>query len=255
MLFTSATSRPIFASLTATLGRRITLPLLLPSAMKTTLLTWLRRPVLPAALATVLLLPGCGTGLFPEPDGQELPEYQFSQTEQSWAAPYRLGEEWRFRNAQGYERRYQVKGLSDQQLSGMAPGSQRVAYYRQGLSARLERVDSGYVALDRRGQYLATFSLKAAVPKAAEPLTAELTWGPAQLRLPTAAPAQELPADVRLLPTVSLGSRVYQNIWEYTSLLTSASRPAAGQVRQMYYSKENGVVRFIEADGTVWDRQ
>ncbi|TLM90105.1 hypothetical protein [Hymenobacter jeollabukensis] len=223
--------------------------------MKPTILTWLRRPVLPTALAAVLLLPGCGSGLFPEPESSEIPEYQISQAEQAWATPYRLGEEWRFRDAAGYERRYQVKGLADQQLSGMAAGSQRVAYYRQGLSARLERVDSGYVALDRRGQYLASFSLKAAVPKAAEPLTAELTWGPAQLRLPAAAAAQELPADVRLLPTASLGSRVYQNIWEYTSLLTSASRPAAGQLRQLYYSKENGVVRFVEADGTVWDRQ
>ena len=223
--------------------------------MKPTVPSWLRRPVLPAALAAVLLLPGCGTGLFPEPEDQELPAYGFEAAEQAWATPYRLGEEWRFRNAQGYERRYQVKGLADQQLSGLAPGTQRVAYYRQGLSARLERVDSGYVERPLRERYLATFSLKAAVPKAAEPLLAELTWGPSQLRLPTTAPAQELPADVRLLPTASLGPREYHNVWEYTSLLTSASRPVAGQLRQVYYSKENGVVRFIEADGTVWDRQ
>ncbi|MCC3157535.1 hypothetical protein LJ737_09810 [Hymenobacter sp. 15J16-1T3B] len=223
--------------------------------MNSMLPTWLRRPVLPTALAAVLLLPGCGTGLFPEPEGQETPEYQISQAEQAWATPYRLGDEWRFRNAAGYERRYQVKGLADQQLPGMAAGSQRVQYYRQGLSARLERVDSGYVARPGQQQYLAQFSMKAAVPKSAEPLTVELTWGPSQLRLPAAAQPGALPADVRLLPAATLGTRQYQNVWEYTSLLTSAARVPAGAVRQVYYTKENGVVRFVEANGTVWDRQ
>ncbi|RAK65088.1 hypothetical protein DLM85_16215 [Hymenobacter edaphi] len=217
--------------------------------------TWLRRPVLPTALAAGLLLPGCGSGLFPEPESQELPVYQVSQAEQVWATPYRLGEEWRFRNAAGYERRYQVKGLADQQLPGIALGSQRVQYYRQGLSARLERVDSGYVARPDQDKYLATFSMKAAVPKTTELLTVELTWGPSRLQLPATAQPAALPADVRLLPTATLGTRQYQNVWEYTSLLTSAARVPAGAVRQVYYTKENGVVRFVEANGTVWDRQ
>lgn len=223
--------------------------------MTTSVPTWLRRPVVPAVLAAVLLLPGCGTGLFPEPDTQELPQYRISQSEQAWATPYRLGEEWRFRNAAGYERRYQVKGLADQQLPGLALESQRVTYYRQGLSARLERIDSGYVARAAQAQFLVTFSIKAAVPRAAEGLTAELTWGPAHLRLPTDAQPQDLPVDAHLLPTATLGQREYQNVWEYTSLLTSAARTAPGQPLRLYYTKDNGVVRFIEADGTVWDRQ
>lgn len=224
--------------------------------MKTTLLSWLRRPLLPTALAAVLL-PGCGMGVFPEPDGQELPEYRLSPADQAWAAPYRLGEEWRFRNAAGYERRYQVKGLAEQELPGLAAGSRRVSYRQQGLGARLERIDSGYVARPTAARYLASFSLQAAVPAAAQPLQAQLRWGPTELLLPAAAvdAHQPLPADVRLLPASTLGTRTYQNVLEYTSLLTSAARVPAGQLRQVYYTKENGVVRFVEADGTVWDRQ
>jgi hypothetical protein len=224
--------------------------------MKTALLTWLTRPLLPALAAT--LLTGCGSGLFPEPEAQELPQYQLSAAEQAWAAPYRLGEEWRFRNAAGYERRYQVKGLADQQLPGMVPGTQRVGYYQQGLGARLERVDSAYVERPEQGRYQATFSLTAAVPTMpTKPLAAQLSWGAVQLSLPAAALEQQqaLPVDVRLLPTITLGNQPYQNVLEYTSLQTSAARVPAWQVQRVYYTKENGVVRFVEANGTVWDRQ
>jgi hypothetical protein len=226
--------------------------------MKTALLTWFARPVLPAALLAALVLPGCGTGLFPEPAEQELPQYALSAADQAWATPYRLGEEWRFRNAAGYERRYQVKGLADQQLPGLRAGTQRVGYYQQGLSARLARVDSGYVSRATVGNYQASFSLTAAVPGGApQPLTADLNWGLTHLSLPAAAldARQALPVDVRLLPTVTLGNRSYQNVLEYSSLQTSAARVPAWQVQRLYYTKENGVVRFVEAGGTVWDRQ
>ncbi|GAB2969008.1 hypothetical protein GCM10027048_44690 [Hymenobacter coalescens] len=227
--------------------------------MKTFVLSWFRRPTLPAALVASLLLPGCGTGLFPEPEQPELPQYQLNAAEQAWAAPYRLGEEWRFRNANGYERRYQVKGLSDQQLPGLTPGTQRVGYFQQGLGARLERVDSAYVARPEQQRYQATFTMTAGVAAktAAVPMSAELAWGPARLLLPVAQvnAQQPLPVDVRLLPSITLGTRAYQNILEYTSLQTSAAHLPAWQVQRVYYSKENGVVRFVEAGGTVWDRQ
>ncbi|RTQ46569.1 hypothetical protein EJV47_21715 [Hymenobacter gummosus] len=222
--------------------------------MKTVLLTWLLRPLLPAAL-TLTLLPSC---LFPEPEVQQLPQYELSLADQAWAVPYRLGEEWRFHNAEGYERRYQVKGLAEQQLPGMVPGTQRVGYYQQGLGARLERVDSAYVERPAQNHYQATFSLTAAVPtEPTKPLAAQLNWGPVQLSIPAGAINQQqaLPVDVRLLPTITLGNRQYQNVLEYTSLQTSAARVPAWQVQRLYYTKANGVVRFVEAGGTVWDRQ
>ncbi|OON69620.1 hypothetical protein [Hymenobacter sp. CRA2] len=212
--------------------------------------------LLPATAS--LLLSSCNTGLVPGLDQQEqeLPQYQLSAPEQEWATPYRLGQEWRFRNEQGYERRYQVKGLSDQQLPGLVTGTKRVGYYQQGLGARLERVDSSYVMRADNVQYTARFSMTAAIPKAAqhEPAaSAQLDWGGVHLALPAADDFAHLPTGVRLLPTARFGGRTYSNVLEYARMEPQA--PGQWQLRRVYYTKENGVVRFEEVSGAVWTRQ
>jgi hypothetical protein len=219
---------------------------------------FLRRAPLMGFLVAVLGLGGCGTGLVPGLDEeQEQPHYQLTQADQTWTTPYRVGEEWRFRNAQGYVRRYQVKGLSDRTLPGMLADTYSVKYYQQEIGARLERVDSAYVQRPNKEQFSATFTISAAVADEAQasPLRAQLNWGSTQVSLPVAEASkqQPLPAGVQQLKQLTLGGHTYQNVLEFKNLQTQAGQQA-GAVKQVYYTQEKGVVRFVDASGAVWDR-
>ncbi|WP_400194026.1 hypothetical protein [Hymenobacter sp. B81] len=206
-----------------------------------------------------LVLGGCGNGFFPEMDNKELPHYTLSNDEQAWVTPYRLGQEWRFRNAAGYERRYQVRGLTDRTWPGRPNPQSVIAYYQQEVGARVERVDSAYYQRAEGYKYAATFVLTSAAAYEPQPLalTARLEWGVSPLTLPVAAvnTSQPLPAGMRLLPEVNLGGRTYHNVIEYTSLPPQPDQDLRPwMATRLYYTKEQGVVRFEEAGGLVWDR-
>ncbi|KAA9338164.1 hypothetical protein F0P96_04770 [Hymenobacter busanensis] len=220
---------------------------------------FLRRASLLLALTSSLALSGCGNGFFPDMDDEELPHYTLSAQEQAWVTPYRLGEEWRFRNAAGYERRYQVRGLTDRTWPGHPAGSSMMQYYQQEVGARVERVDSAYDQRADQYKFAATMVVGAAIKFEAQPLPlmARFEWGSTALALPVAEvnSMRPLPAGVRLLPAATFGSQTYQNVLEYTNLQPRADQPLAPWVTtRLYYSREQGVVRFVEADGTVWDR-
>ncbi|UYZ59390.1 hypothetical protein [Hymenobacter latericus] len=213
-----------------------------------------RLPLLGPLMLT-LLLSACD-GALPGAESDEPTHYVLSQQEQAWVAPYRLGEEWRFANQAGYERRYQVKGLSDKSQPGMASKGARVQFYQQEVGTRLERVDSAYYERRNAGQFAAAFTLGAAAGP--QPLEAALQWGNLQLPLPVAEleSQQALPPNVRLLPSLAVGGRTFSNVLEYPALQPAASQAVpAWQVQRVYYTKEYGVVRFVEAGGTVWDRR
>ncbi|KUG06983.1 hypothetical protein [Solirubrum puertoriconensis] len=212
-----------------------------------------RLPLLGSLMLTLLL--GACDSVMPGAESEEPTHYTLSQQEQAWTTPYRLGEEWRFVNQAGYERRYQVKGLSDKDQPGMASKGARVQYYQQEVGTRLERVDSAYYERADAARFAASFTLGAAAGQ--QPLEAALQWGNLQLPLPVAEleNQQTLPAGVRLLPSLTAGGRIFNNVLEYPTLQPAANQAAAAwQVQRVYYTKEYGVVRFVEAGGTVWDR-
>ncbi|GAA4374641.1 hypothetical protein GCM10023186_06250 [Hymenobacter koreensis] len=207
-----------------------------------------------------LVLSGCGNGFFPEMDDKELPHYKLAATEQAWVTPYQVGTEWRFRNAAGYVRRYQVKGFSDRVLPGIPTNSFSVQYYQQEAGARLERVDSAFYQRPDGYKHAATFTISAAADFQNQPLplTARLEWGLAKLPLPIAEvnSRQTLPTGVLLLPEAVFAGRTHQNVLVYPNLQAQpGEKLEAWMVTSIYYTKELGVVRFVEANGTVWDRE
>jgi hypothetical protein len=190
---------------------------------------------------------------------KDTPEFRLTAEQRTWGDAYREGDTWRFRNAAGYERRYKVTNFKDK-MQAHVPKSLSVTHRYQLVEATIERQDSTtYKGSPFQNKYSMLFELQAEVVRGTpyDSKVQQLTWT-TSVALPIDAintqpipPAGALPSGVQFLPQLTIAGRTYENVLEFTTTHNNL----AWQAKKIYYTKAEGVIRFEENGGEVWDRQ
>ena len=174
-------------------------------------------------------------------DTADLPRYPLSPGLRAWASPYPKEAVLRFRNAgTGYVRTYRVtaaESKTDGVGAGLDPCPQ---YYREYASHTLARTDSTgngdnkaillYLAAGNASRVQSRFSIGST---SVEP------------------PLMEIEAGTHPLSPATFAGRTYPAVWGGTSSLAASGSRV---VVTLYLTKAEGLVRFEERGGTVWDR-
>ena len=166
------------------------------------------------------------------------PYQQLTPEERAWAAPYQADTEWRFRGSRGTERIYRMQSFSDEKQALLDRDGKAEAYV-DVLQASFYRADT--VASPRAALLLTGRAATSTVSPA------RFSFENCFVDLPVDELAKQrpLPTGFTLLPQFTTSTRTYQNVLHYhqTQYFTA----------DLYYSKELGVVRYVEK-GITWDR-
>ncbi|GAA3921334.1 hypothetical protein [Hymenobacter algoricola] len=185
-------------------------------------------------------------------DYDSQPQYPLTADQRAWAVPYPKNAELRFRNAAGYVRTYRVtESRIEFARQGAAKSTVCGTHQSEGFVMRLERTDSV-----GRGDYILHLSADEGGtspngPNGPNGQTATLRWAASEFRVPTYAMDRGLQA----VGTATVAGRTYQNVVELNDLGGTVS-----PTRQPWYvprvllTKADGVIRFYERGGNVWDR-
>ena len=210
---------------------------------------------LPAAAS--FLLAGCGW--FGEND--KLPYYQLTPEQRAWAAIYQQETTWRFRSeATGYERTYRIHNTVDKkQPNTKGKFSVEVAYYRQEMYAQIDRTDSAIV----RPVYTShpqDFLLQAQVESPTtywDNIFFRLNWEGTSLALPMRELTTghlALSPPYQLLPQATFNGHTYQNVVVYSVTQYPNTIKYPNTAEHICYTKDLGVVRYVEYSGEAWNR-
>ena len=179
---------------------------------------------------------------------QNLPTYQLSAAQRSWAAPFVPDTVWRFRNAAGYERRYRILNVSTElPAKGSSKSSLCNTYYQEQYTANLERIDSTQTANFTPGK--CQLFMEAVLPgnTSSTNNSNSFQWNGYSFYLPV----DEVAAGQYPLTTAKFGSRTYANV--ITSNAATNSMPPSRL--RLYFTVANGVVAFDDLYGNLWVRQ
>lgn len=177
-------------------------------------------------------------------DTEDLPQYSLTPGLRAWAAPYPKDAVLRFRNARtGYVRSYRVTTAENVTADPVSGGGIDVCpqYYREYSAHLLQRTDStGNVEnkeiffrliMDRSTRLQTTFVIGST---SLEP------------------PLQAIEDGTVTLSPATFAGRTYPAVWGGT-IPNTIMRP--GVVTTLFLTKADGLIRFEERGGTVWDRQ
>lgn len=168
---------------------------------------------------------------------ENLPQYGLTAAQLTWGKPFAVGAVWRFRNAAGSERTYQV---TTSEVTNIGLGGAKIsvcpAYYEEYLFATSLRTDS---AQDKR-----IYHLQLAAPTGGNS-SDFLQWGDGgNYSLTPNGPVQgQLPWH-----PATLGSHSYPEVMECTNSLFSPL------VLHLFLTKTEGVVAFDDRHGVRWTR-
>ncbi|WP_156176447.1 hypothetical protein [Hymenobacter terrenus] len=180
-------------------------------------------------------------------DTTDAPVYTLTPGQQAWTKPFGKDNVWRFGNANGYVRPYRItRAQTVSEGAGGGKSTPCFTYFNESFIAELERTDSvGYV-LERTVR----FQLTPANAADNAPLDAVAFLGSSRFWLPIArAEEGQLP----LLPA-TFTDRTYPAVLQsaYAPLPPQVPRPTS--VKRVFFTKADGLIRFEEFGGTVWNR-
>ena len=185
-----------------------------------------------------VLLSGCKKAC----DSDDAPHYPLAANLRAWSAPYPKDAVLQFRNAAtGYVRRYRVVTAESQRRdvhTGVDPCPE---YTQEYTSHALERTDS----TNGRENQLLKFEVFAATNVTRFKST--MAVGSTSFDLPL----EEIEAGTQALAPATFAGRTYPAVAGYNAS-PAVTRPNATVT--MYLTKANGLIRFEERGGTVWDR-
>lgn len=198
--------------------------------------------LLTAALS--LLTAGCKKAC----DGDNLPQYTLTAGQRAWSDPFEENAVWRFRNeATGYERSYRVTKFQAERIGNGAKLSVCPNYYQEYVFADLERTDSTFTGSARRINHLQLTS-----PNAGSTDGDFLEWGAATNFY---LPIDEAEDGRQVLLPATFGGRYYPAVLVCTRNLApqpTVSYPATSL--RLFLTKAEGVIRFEERGGNIWNR-
>jgi hypothetical protein len=189
-------------------------------------------------VSTFVLLSSCKKAC----DADDLPYYPLAANLRDWSAPYPKDAVLRFRNATtGYVRSYRVVTAESKSRDVHSGVNLCPEYTQDYTSHMLERTDS----TNGRENQMLRFEVFAAtnVTRFSSSMTVGST--------PFSLPLEEIEAGTLALPAATFAGRTYPAVFGYRSSLAS-SAPNVALI--MYLTKANGLIRFEERGGTVWDR-
>lgn len=174
-------------------------------------------------------------------DEDSLPQYTLSAGQRAWTDSFAPGTIWRFRNAAGYERTYRIDTRNTDMVgSGGGKSSFCSSYYMEEVGIRFARTDS--VA---QSQHMFYLTAKSASPISAS--EASISWG-AQSFVPPIDQAETTGAG---LATYTFNGRTYTQVLEVNGKFVAQIPTMA---TRLYLTKTDGIIRFEDKNGTVWDR-
>lgn len=176
-------------------------------------------------------------------DSDDAPRYPLAQGLRAWSAPYAKDAVFRFRNARtGYVRSYRVT-TAEIKENAVSGGGIDVCtqYYREIGLHELERTDSTGKVENK------VIRLQMATTNTTRVQTT-FTIGSTSVE----PSLQAIEDGSQVLSPATFAGRTYPAVWGGTS-----SNPVArpGMVVTLYMTKADGLIRFEERGGTVWDRQ
>ncbi len=178
------------------------------------------------------------------------PTYALTQGQSEWGKAFVKDDVWRFRNANGYVRTYRVTQAETLSKSGGGGKSSFCSTdFTKYFAAELERTDS--TAQSSEGRIL--FQMYPANSTNNTPFNAKAFIGLGAFSLPI---DQVEDGQLTLAPA-TFGSRTYPAVLgsTYTPIPPLAPLvPRPTYVARIYFTKAEGIVRFEEFGGTVWNR-
>jgi hypothetical protein len=173
-----------------------------------------------------------------------LPHYTLTADQRTWMAPYPQDAVLRFTNASGYVRTYRVTKAENASIrTGGSKNSFCATYDVEYYTVRLERTDS--LGLNR-----GLYDLALGATKDPAPVKARMQWAGSEFPLPLA----EVENGQRVLGPATLAGRTYQHVLDLTYVELSVPHTRAWAIKRLFLTKAEGVIRFEERGGTVWDR-
>ncbi|RTQ48407.1 hypothetical protein EJV47_15655 [Hymenobacter gummosus] len=190
-------------------------------------------------LATALVASSCDEAC----DTDNLPQYPLPDAVRGWADPFAPGTEWRFRNAAGRVRTYRVDKRDVGMVGHNSKSSLCPAYYREAADVRISRADSA----DR-----AFYSFIMQAPLGSSNyLDASIGWDGGYFALPLI----EVETGNATLPTRTIGGRTYQQVLEVQGPAPTNPAVQPRKPVRIFLTKADGIIRFEEYNGSVWERQ
>lgn len=180
-------------------------------------------------------------------DNKDAPTHELTQGQRDWGKPFVKNDVWRFSNASGYVRTYRVtRAEMLNEGGGGGKTSFCSTYFYNYFVADLERTDS----VARPFDVPFRFQLLPANPSANKPFTASAFLGIANFSLPI---DQVEDGQLTLAPA-TFGTRTYPAVLEsaFSPIPSLGARPTF--VRRVFFTKTEGLIRFEEFGGTVWNR-
>jgi hypothetical protein len=180
-------------------------------------------------------------------DNEDAPTYALTRGQNEWGKSFVKNDVWRFRNANGYVRTYRVtRAETLSQGGGGGKSSLCSTYFDEYFLAEVERTDSTADAFG--GKIILQMSPANATNN--KPFSARVLMG---------IPVFELPIDQvedgRLtLAPATFGGRTYPAVMGSTYNPVSPPVPRPTFAARLFLTKAEGVVRFEEFGGTVWNR-
>ncbi|MDQ2771802.1 MAG: hypothetical protein M3Y54_15035 [Bacteroidota bacterium] len=189
-------------------------------------------------VATALLLIGAGLlqAGCKKACGDNLPQYSLTEAQLAWGKPFAGGAVWRFRNAAGTERTYQVTKSEKRSIgTGGAKISVCPGYYEEYIFSDSERSDS-----TKDGLF---YHLQLAAPTGGNE-SDFIQWGDGDYALTPNGPA---PGQLPWHPA-TLGGHYYPEVMEGQNTMFSPL------VLHIFLTQADGVVAFDDRHGVRWTR-
>ena len=181
-------------------------------------------------------------------DEDSLPRYPLTASQRAWADPYPKNAVLRFRNASGYVRTYQV--VASRIEFGAVGGSKSslcADYHVEHFHMQVERTDSAGLI---RGMYQQNVGATVAAQGQTNNVST-LQWASSYFDVPISAIEE---GRVVLGPATFAG-RTYQQVLELRDVgITVSPMNRSWYVPRLFLTKADGVIRFEERGGMVWDR-
>ena len=194
-------------------------------------------------LASSVLLTNCKKAC----DNENAPTFGLTQGQQEWSKPFAKNTVWRFRNATGYVRTYRITRAEVLNEGGGGGKSSLCAtYFVNFFVATVERTDSVARPLENTFR----FQMDPTNTSTNVPFRGFLQMGGDAFTLPI-----DQVEDGRLtLAPATFGGRTYPAALESYFYPTPPLVPRPTQTGYVCLTKAEGLVRFEELGGTVWNR-
>ncbi len=180
-------------------------------------------------------------------DNEDAPTHVLTPGQRDWSKAFVKNDVWRFRNASGYVRTYRVtRAEMLNEGGGGGKSSVCATHFVDYFVADLQRTDSAAHPLET----IFRFQMGPTNPSANKPFNASLQTGGGVFTLPI-----DQVEDGRLvLAPATFGSRTYPAALESSFYPTRPLVPRPTQTGTIFLTKAEGLVRFEEFGGTVWNR-